>query len=239
MVAGPFKLIVNQGPRPSQEYELTNEVYVLGREAGNDLVIEDSQISRRHARLTRQGSSYLIEDLSSTNGTFVNGRRIAAPTLLSNGDKLGLADTVLLSVVAPMPTLGSDETLVGGVADALGATAVNAPVPTQPAFAPPPPPPATRSRQPVPPPPPPARSVMPPPPPQAVYMPPPGAQAAYMPPPAMQPAGTHNTRRTLLIGCGCLILILIVVVIALVAWSFIDCKSFSSIFKFLFPPLAC
>ena len=226
MAAGPFKLIVNQGPRPDQEYELTNEIYALGREAGNDLVIEDSQVSRRHARLTRQGTSYFIEDLGSTNGTFVNGRRITAPTLLSNNDKLGLADTVLLSVVAPMPTLGSDETLVDGVADALGATAVNAPVPTQPAFAPPPPPPV--SRQPVPPPPP-VRPVMPP---------PPGAQA-YMPPPAMQPAGTNNTRRTLLIGCGCLILILIVVVIALVAWSFIDCKSFSSIFKFLFPPLAC
>ena len=224
MVAGPFKLIVNQGPRPSQEYELTNEVYILGREAGSDLVIEDSQVSRRHAKLTRQGTSYLIEDLGSTNGTFVNGRRIAAQTLLSNGDKVGLADTILLSVVAPMPTLGSDETLVG-VADALGATAVNPPIPTQPAFTPPPPP---ASRQPVPPPPP-ARSVMPPPPPQAVYA----------PPLAAQPAGVNNTRRTLLIGCGCLILILIVVMIALVAWSFIDCKSFSSIFKFLFPPLVC
>ena len=59
------------------------------------------------------------------------------------------------------------------------------------------------------PPPPPARSVMPPPPPQAVYA----------PPLAAQPAGTNNTRRTLLIGCGCLILILIVV--AIVAVRFI------------------
>jgi hypothetical protein len=43
----------------------------------------------------------------------------------------------------------------------------------------------------------------------------------------------------ILIGCGCLVLLAIVALIGLAAWSFIDCGSFSSVFKFLFPPFQC
>ena len=78
-----FKLSVRQGPRPNLVFELDKPSYVIGREAGNDLVIEDPQVSRRHAQLTQQGNSYLIEDIGSTNGTYVNGKRVTAPTLLT------------------------------------------------------------------------------------------------------------------------------------------------------------
>ena len=53
-----FKLTIRQGPKPNQAFDLDKDVLTLGREAGNDLVIEDPQISRRHSRLTRQGNSY-------------------------------------------------------------------------------------------------------------------------------------------------------------------------------------
>jgi len=93
-----FKLTMRQGPRPDQAFELSKDVHTIGREAGNDIIINDPQVSRHHARLTLQGSAYILEDLGSTNGTFVNGRRVTGPVALSHGDMLGLGDTVVLAV---------------------------------------------------------------------------------------------------------------------------------------------
>ena len=218
--SGVVKLIMRQGPRAGQEYELDKDVYAIGREAGNDLVIEDAQISRHHARLTRQGNSYLIEDLGSTNGTFVNGSRVTEPTLLNNGDMLGLADTVVLAVEIPLMDVGA--TVVGQPAG-VDSTAVHQPPVTQPTFTPPPPQGVAQQ---------PRQQSYPPPPPQQ-------QRGTYPPPPAQQPAGSSNNRRMLLIGCGWLVLLVIVVLIALVAWSFIDCASFSKVFPFVFPPFDC
>ena len=207
-----FKLSVRQGPHPNLVLELDQDSYTIGREAGNEIVIEDPQVSRRHAQLTRQGASYLIEDIGSTNGTYVNGKRVTAPVLLSNGDMIGLADTIVLAVQAPLTT-GVEATVVSDAAH-------YAP-PTQPAFTPP------AVQQPVQA----APAVR-----QPTYTPPP----QYMPPQpeANAPIKTDN-RRTILIGVGCLALILVVCMIGFVAWSFIDCRSFSSVFPFLFPPFQC
>jgi len=93
-----FKLTMRQGPRPDQAFELYKDVHTIGREAGNDIIINDPQVSRNHARLTLQGSAYILEDLGSTNGTFVNGRRVSGPVALSAGDMVGLGDTIVLAV---------------------------------------------------------------------------------------------------------------------------------------------
>lgn len=99
MQANPlFKLTMRQGPRPDQTFELQKDAYTIGREAGNDIIINDAQVSRHHARLTLQGNAYVLEDLGSTNGTFVNGRRVSGPVTLSAGDMVGLGDTVVLAV---------------------------------------------------------------------------------------------------------------------------------------------
>ncbi len=99
MQANPlFKLTVRQGPHPDQTFELHKDVHTIGREAGNDILINDAQVSRHHARVTLQGSTYLLEDLGSTNGTFVNGRRVSGPVALSAGDMIGLGDTIVLAV---------------------------------------------------------------------------------------------------------------------------------------------
>lgn len=100
MASNPIlKLTMRQGPRPDQTFELFKDVHTVGREAGNDIIINDPQISRHHARLTLQGSAYILEDLGSTNGSFVNGRRVTGPVALSAGDMIGLGDTVVLAVV--------------------------------------------------------------------------------------------------------------------------------------------
>jgi len=70
---GSFRLIVRRGPQPNQIYELNKDIITLGRDITNDIVINDPEVSRHHCRLTRGGGGYTLEDLGSTNGTFVNG----------------------------------------------------------------------------------------------------------------------------------------------------------------------
>ena len=134
MAVSGWQLLARQGPRAGQAFDLNKPVVTIGREASNDIVLEDPQVSRQHARLTLQGTSYMIEDLGSTNGSFINGRRVMTLTPLNPGDKLGLGDTVVLEVQGG---LGAGETVVGH-----GQPQPVTPPPV-PAFgAPPPPPPA-------------------------------------------------------------------------------------------------
>ncbi len=80
---------------------------VIGRHAeGPGRLSEDEEISRRHARLSREATGdYALEDLGSSNGTFVNGLRIQSPVLLSLGDSIEVGATTLVvrGIVQPEP----------------------------------------------------------------------------------------------------------------------------------------
>ena len=103
MSPATFRLIVRTGPSPGMIFDLTKDVTVLGRDVTNDIVLGDAEVSRQHSRLTRTPGGYVLEDLGSTNGTFVNGERLLAPRVLSAGDLMGLSEKVTLSfdVVTP------------------------------------------------------------------------------------------------------------------------------------------
>src|SRR5688500_12398992 len=92
-MAGPMKLVFRNGPRVDEEIEVDREM-VLGRE-GADIEIEDSAVSRRHALVRPSGDDLEIEDLDSTNGTFVNGARIDSATRLSQGDFVNIGQSTL------------------------------------------------------------------------------------------------------------------------------------------------
>ena len=98
---------MRQGPQPGQQFSLAKPTITIGREVGNDVVINDPQVSRRHASLTWDGRQFIIQDLGSMNGTFVNGVRLIAPQVLQQGDVIGLGQAVLLGFqalpVAPTP----------------------------------------------------------------------------------------------------------------------------------------
>ncbi|SFC44620.1 DNA-binding transcriptional activator of the SARP family [Nocardioides terrae] len=68
---------------------------VVGRHGDCDLVVDDDQASRRHAEIVWSGAGYLVKDLGSTNGTYVNGRRLDRPHLLSGGDRIEVGATVV------------------------------------------------------------------------------------------------------------------------------------------------
>ena len=112
MIDGSW-LVMSQGPQPGQTFMLDRDWITVGRDPSNDIVINDPQVSRQHARVTRQGPMVIIEDVGSTNGSFANGMRLTGPHVLSNGDVLGLGDSVTLTYYEVGVAAEPAETLVG------------------------------------------------------------------------------------------------------------------------------
>tara|TARA_Y100001970_G_scaffold146117_1_gene179417 strand:+ start:7626 stop:8069 length:444 start_codon:yes stop_codon:yes gene_type:complete len=76
------------------EYPLEEEIY-LGRDEECGITINDSFTSHRHARIFLEEDTLYLEDLTSTNGTFVNGEKIEKPHLLEQRDRIQIGNTVL------------------------------------------------------------------------------------------------------------------------------------------------
>lgn len=98
-----FKLVVKKGPATGTSYDLDQVEIFVGRDLGNDIVVNDPEISRRHARLYKHGDHYLIEDLGSTNGTIVNGQKIRGPKQLTNHDYVAMGQNIGYEFISDQP----------------------------------------------------------------------------------------------------------------------------------------
>ena len=79
-----------------REHVLTGDVVTIGRAVENDLVVTSRRVSREHARLRREGWRVYLEDLRSTNGTFLNDERIHDPVELRDEDRIGVGDVIFV-----------------------------------------------------------------------------------------------------------------------------------------------
>jgi FHA domain len=95
-----FQVVMRSGPNVGKVYPLELEDISIGRDTGNTIAINDAEISRRHARLALHGSAYVIQDLGSTNGTFVNGVRVTGTQVLNPGDTISFGENISLSYEA-------------------------------------------------------------------------------------------------------------------------------------------
>ncbi len=79
-----------------RKHLLSGESAAIGRALESDIVVTSKRVSREHARVLRQGRRVTLEDLGSTNGTFLNGERVLAPVELRDGDQVSIGDVVFI-----------------------------------------------------------------------------------------------------------------------------------------------
>lgn len=91
----PTHVLVVQGTNAGERAELDERPILIGR--GNDAAIrlDDDYVSTRHARIARSGDQWFVEDLGSTNGTYVGSARISQPTTLTLGAQVRIGKTIL------------------------------------------------------------------------------------------------------------------------------------------------
>jgi pSer/pThr/pTyr-binding forkhead associated (FHA) protein len=87
-------VIVAPADQKGRTFELNGELTV-GRAAGCQVALEDNYVSQLHARVFARDGTVWVEDLGSTNGTYVNDRRVSAPLAVRRGDQLKVGSTVL------------------------------------------------------------------------------------------------------------------------------------------------
>jgi pSer/pThr/pTyr-binding forkhead associated (FHA) protein len=227
-MATKSQLVMRTGPNPGKTFTLNKPEMYIGRDISNDIVINDAEVSRKHVRFIAQGDQYVIEDLGSTNGTFINGQRIAGPHALSSGESIQMGENVVL--VFETMAYDPDSTAVMTPREAATMDTGSEEPPVMPEPEPEPFPAATMADEPAPmsmpdpepePEPEPEPAPMPPP------MPMPEPMAA---PPAPEPSATYtgqpapsrpaapissepepekkSNRKTTLAACGCLVIVL-------------------------------
>jgi predicted component of type VI protein secretion system len=123
-MAALFQFVMRSGPTPGVTFALEGDQLIIGRDATHAVSINDAEVSRKHARLTFQGGKYVIEDLGSTNGTFVNGQRLVSPAVLKAGDVVSLGEQIVLMYEGLSADAGA--TMIGRKA---ARTAVSVPAP--------------------------------------------------------------------------------------------------------------
>jgi pSer/pThr/pTyr-binding forkhead associated (FHA) protein len=92
---GPRHLVVTAGPLSGTRITLGEQAILIGRADDSTLVLTDDFASSRHARLTNRSGQWYVEDLGSTNGTYLDQQRVQGPLLVGSGQPIRIGQTVL------------------------------------------------------------------------------------------------------------------------------------------------
>jgi len=212
----PFQLVMRAGPTPGKTFTLSGNELIIGRDINADIVINTAEVSRGHARLRLEAGGYILEDLGSTNGTFVNGQRLTAPRVMRPGETIMLGETVTLvyggsqfdSGATVISASSSDATLIA-----------QEPVIPSPQFSSPSPPPIQQSL------------------PQAAPVYSGQVPAGPVVPVAPMPADDGKGKNWLWAGLGCFGIVLCVLVVGAIAFDMLDfycTPPFNALFSFIY-----
>jgi predicted component of type VI protein secretion system len=92
-------LMLREGASPRRQWILQGAVTAMGRGEDCHVVVDDRRASRHHARITQTADGYVLEDLGSKNGTYLNGQLLTAPTVLKDGDEISIGFAAKLTFV--------------------------------------------------------------------------------------------------------------------------------------------
>jgi pilus assembly protein CpaF len=124
-----FAVVITEKGGDQRRLEFEKTEVNIGRVQGNDIILPKGNVSKRHSRVVVKDGKFIIVDLKSTNGTYVNGRKITSPMVIKGQDKIYIGDFIL------------------HLEDAAAAAAeMAAPAAQEPARRPPPPPPKRKAR---------------------------------------------------------------------------------------------
>ena len=125
-MAAQFQFVMRSGPGTGKVYPLEAAEIIIGRDESNGVSINDGEVSRKHAKLSLHGSAYVIQDLGSTNGTFVNGQRVTATQVLNPGDTVSFGENIALQYEA---AFDPNATVIGSAKASKTAVPVQRPAP--------------------------------------------------------------------------------------------------------------
>lgn len=121
------KIYVKFNSAVIKEVEITKDEITFGRKAGNDVIIDHPTVSGSHCKIKKEGDHFIVEDLKSTNGTFINGQRITT-SRLKNKDQIKIASHVLefFTDNGPTPAEPAPDASAGGGANGGASAKANA-----------------------------------------------------------------------------------------------------------------
>lgn len=214
-----FQLVMRAGPTTGKFFELIGADITIGRDQSSDIVINIPEVSRKHARLRQETGGFVLEDLGSTNGTFVNGQRLSGPHSLRPGDTIMLGEAVALGYEATSPQYDPNATIVSSSAPG-GAETMLAQDP------------AAQSQPPT--------FESPPPQAQPAYsgQVPAGPMDALGTPESLPSTEESRSRTWLWAGLGCIVVLLCVCVVGAILFDMTNmyCKPpFDSLLSFIYP----
>ena len=90
-----FTVVVQEKGGKTQRLQFNKNEITVGRVQGNDIVLPKGNVSKRHSKVVFKEGKFIVVDLKSTNGTYVNGHKIASPQVIKNTDKVFIGDFVL------------------------------------------------------------------------------------------------------------------------------------------------
>ena len=95
-MAAQYQLVMHSGPTPGKVFPLEGDLITIGREVENGITINDAEVSRKHTQFVFQGGKFIVTDLGSTNGTFINGTRLTGQHILQPGEIISLGEQINL-----------------------------------------------------------------------------------------------------------------------------------------------
>lgn len=90
-----FAVIVSEKGGGTERHDFNQAEVTVGRVQGNDIILPKGNVSKRHSRIVLKDGRFIVVDLKSTNGTYVNGRKVTSPLVVKPGDKIYIGDFTL------------------------------------------------------------------------------------------------------------------------------------------------
>ena len=90
-----FAILCSEKGGEQRRLEFDKPEVTIGRVQGNDIILPKGNVSKRHSRIVLKDGKFIIVDLKSTNGTYVNGRKISSPLVVKSSDKIYIGDFIL------------------------------------------------------------------------------------------------------------------------------------------------